>query len=490
MLKDFYDCERELLNYHLEEEIFSPRNSFKNLTFDTFHEVKSNPNIHGIELIVRPECNQNCEYCYIARHGKDLYPLEERASREQILNNLQILLDYIFNEREIYIRHFELFAGDLFYDDLFFDVLDVFYKILKPKKDIYPAIFANNQGLILTPCNFSFIDNDEQVQRFEEYVARFRKELNWDIGMSVSTDGKYATDTREGYEVPDEHFQKLFEFTLRHPRVGFHPILSASNIEHAIKNYDWWKEQYAHYYKDDATKDFLPYWLEARNDDWDENSIAKFIELLDHMIVSRFEMCENDIDKFAYHLLCGDGKHGTLRKMHHGDLLNIRPLSDRSAEASPCSLSGLACITLNNLSFVPCHRLTYKQFRGGSFEVKDGKIVGVIPYNPGALLNITMMPIDSAPMCVNCVFKPVCHKGCCGAQFEASGEVFQPCLSVCQLLREMFGFMIAKFEDMGVFDSAKKQGIVSSHMLDTYYTIARYYGDMVRERDNFGKEFA
>ena len=58
-------------------------------------------NESSFEFIIRPECNQKCEYCYIARYGKDLYPLETRANNEKILKNMNIMLDYIFNERKV-----------------------------------------------------------------------------------------------------------------------------------------------------------------------------------------------------------------------------------------------------------------------------------------------------------------------------------------------------------------------------------------------------
>ena len=59
-----------------------------------FHETRE-----GIELIVRPQCNQKCEYCYIYKHGDDLYPVEERISDDEILNHLDSFLDYVFNKR-------------------------------------------------------------------------------------------------------------------------------------------------------------------------------------------------------------------------------------------------------------------------------------------------------------------------------------------------------------------------------------------------------
>ena len=59
----------------------------------------------GVELIIRPQCNQKCEYCYITQYGKDLYPVEERISNEEILKNIKMLLEYFYNEKKYKIYH-------------------------------------------------------------------------------------------------------------------------------------------------------------------------------------------------------------------------------------------------------------------------------------------------------------------------------------------------------------------------------------------------
>mgnify|MGYP003295598082 CR=1 FL=1 len=45
-----------------------------------------------------------------------------------IINNLSVLLDYFINEQKIVFRRIDLFAGDMFYDNLFFDVCEVIYQ--------------------------------------------------------------------------------------------------------------------------------------------------------------------------------------------------------------------------------------------------------------------------------------------------------------------------------------------------------------------------
>ncbi len=79
-----------------------------------------------LELIIRPQCNQKCEYCYLYKYGDVLYPHDKRVSNETILSNITALFEYLFN-KESYLSRIELFAGDLFYDNLFFDLIEILY---------------------------------------------------------------------------------------------------------------------------------------------------------------------------------------------------------------------------------------------------------------------------------------------------------------------------------------------------------------------------
>ena len=478
------NCDKEFFEFYVNREIFNTKRTFAYLLdYAPKHRYdKGDSNIEGVEIIVRPECNQKCEYCYVARYGHDLYPVPERVDNAQLLSNLRSLLHYIFIEKDTYMNHFELFAGDLFYDNLYFDVLDVFYEFLEPLYKEYPMIFKANEGLILTPTNFSFIEDQAKVDRFDEYVAKFRA-LNWDVGLSISTDGKYAIDTRENRPLDDAYFEKLFEFTLKYPRVGFHPILSASNIHNAIKNYEWWRDMYDKYYgavrpddDEDTNRDFLPYWLEARNDEWTDETIDHFINMLDFMIEDRLKMCDNNPDAMAYHLFCGDGKNGTKKKMYHPDYLNIICDPTNPREQIGCSISGLFCITLNNLAVVPCHRTTYLQFRGGEFERNEqNEIIGLKPGNVATLINAKMLPATSAPQCVFCAYLPLCRRGCLGAQFESTGELFQPCVSVCKLSKAYLSFICWKYESLGILRSAQRQGLISDIQFEYYSNLAQNY---------------
>lgn len=462
MRNNFYEDEKALLECYVNSTLVNPKFKYRNFmaTLGTPNEPNITPRV---ELIVKPECNQNCEYCYIARHGAHLYPYDERVSNEQILKNLKSLLDYVYIEHELLVTDWELFAGDLFFDDLYFDIVEMFYGYLAPLYKKYRPVMDKHETLILIPCNFSFIVNDEKVKKLQEYIDKFQA-IGCDLGFSCSSDGIYATDTREGKELDEAYYEKIFKLKQRNPAFGFHPMIAPSNVKNAIKNYDWWYDMYQKHVigKINGRQDFLPMFLEVRNDEWTEENIDQLIDLLQHMIDHRLQLCDNDIDKFAYHLFNGDGSNETLPKLGVNDLIMFRYKSTlQEKQRISCSMHHILHITLNNFNLVPCHRLTYKQFVGGHFTTNsDGKINGVEPHNVSGFLGIKFYPADETVKCFNCVLQPICQQGCLGAQFESSGELFEPCLSVCDMQQRKYFFLLRTYNKMGVFKSAKEQDLL------------------------------
>ena len=115
----YKEQERDLLKLYLDTSLLPyPTNS--NSDGDYFL------NNNGFELIVRPQCNQHCSYCYIANYGKELYPTT--LNKEDTLKNIDLILDYVYNIRKNFCYNIALFAGDMFNDEIFFDIIDVLEK--------------------------------------------------------------------------------------------------------------------------------------------------------------------------------------------------------------------------------------------------------------------------------------------------------------------------------------------------------------------------
>ena len=216
----------------------------------------------SIEIIVRPDCNQKCKYCYLVQHGKESYPLHTRVDRETTLRNIKLFMDYL-TEKKYYVNELDIFAGDLFYDNIFFDFIDDIYNYYVEMHKLYPDKFDRNprSPAIVIPCNFSFCNDDEKIVKVQQIVDKF-SELNMILYFSYSSDGIYSTDVRECREITEEFYDKVLKFCADN-HWGAHPMISYENIDNAIKNYDWWKEKYAQHVMDGNTK---PSFLEVRND--------------------------------------------------------------------------------------------------------------------------------------------------------------------------------------------------------------------------------
>ena len=309
----FYNDEKELLKVFLKSILFNKENNASYLSSLSQEEIEQRKmemtiprtrlDYTSLDLIVRPECNLKCEYCYIANYGDELYPKEERVDNATIISHLRSLLNYVYKKNGLYIQRFALFSGDLFYDNFIFDILDVFYEYMEHEYKMYMQLYTQNTPYPVTieiPTNSLFILHDDKVQRFEEYCDKF-----WKIGvklfLSISTDGAYAMDTRERISVPDNYFDKLFAFCAKH-EYFFHPMVGADNIEHWIENYDWWKEKIAEYDFESrlGPGHFLPMMLEVRNDNWTKEKIGKYIAFLNYMVDDRFDMCNYDINNLKY----------------------------------------------------------------------------------------------------------------------------------------------------------------------------------------------
>ena len=122
--------------------------------------------------MIRPECNQNCSYCYITQHGKELYPLEKRVDTETTLKHIDAFLKYIFDNK-LFVRRWWLFAGDLFYDHLIYKIFDLFYKYYAPVAD---ELFEQFHDIveIVTPTNGFFFQYEEHQKKIEEYIKQLK----------------------------------------------------------------------------------------------------------------------------------------------------------------------------------------------------------------------------------------------------------------------------------------------------------------------------
>ena len=106
----------------------------------------------------------------------------------------------------------DLFAGDLFYDDLFFDIMELFYNYyqkIEEQCSEFKDKAKKDHGCINIPCNLSFIADDQKTQRVQNIIDDFKENLGIIIRFSWSTDGFYATSTREKKELTEDELDLI-----------------------------------------------------------------------------------------------------------------------------------------------------------------------------------------------------------------------------------------------------------------------------------------
>ena len=450
----FKQEEKEFLQYYFDTDAFPLPNK------DHLMHV----NKHPIELIIRPTCNQKCEYCYIYKYGKDLYP-NHSISNEEILKNFDSFLDYYYNERKNWSYLVELYAGDMFFDDLFFDLIDIFEKYVIDVKKNYPYIFEEHQTSIVIPCNLSFVaEKPETAERFKAVHKHFLDAYDIKIAFSWSTDGFYGAYEREKKELDQEYFDTIFDFCFE-MNAGYHPMTSASNVHVLKENYDWWVENIGKRMEKYGTKiwdaDFAPSMLEVRNgNEWTDEDIDVYLDFLTYAMEKRYEICQSDTEMLTRHLF---GPFEDLPKYKLPRLSNYDPLAlnfhnpddNPALEAIGCNLQTSLHVNLVDFSLVPCHRTSYPLFTGCYFIKDDNnKIIDFEPHNISGYYTIKTAHIYRMPVCSICEYNNVCLKGCLGAQFEYSGEMFIPIPSICNLYKRKTDHLIELYNKYNIFEKA------------------------------------
>ena len=410
-------------------------------------------NTQGIELIIRPECNQHCSYCYIANYGKELYP--DHLNKEQTLKNVDLFLDYIFVVRKNFPKTIELFAGDLFFDDIYFDILDLIEKYIKEIKKVHADYFKEFQNMVIgCPSNLSWVYNSpEKVKKYRKYYHYFIDNYNIFLNLSWSTDGLYATDSREQKELTQEYFDNIFQFCCEF-NVGFHPMIAAENIKSWCKNIDWWYEMFKKFDRVRPEGYFQPYLLEVRNDNWTDEDLEYFKKFLKHCMDLRLKLVGNDINKLAHHLLVGTGENGNLPFAAGSDPLCLHSLwnSDPNKGMMGCSAQQLFHLNCTNLSVAFCHRTSYPVFTAGYFitDSDNQHIIDFKPQNLSAYLTMRSTNPRCFPICSKCELLDICKQGCLGAQFEHSGELYMPIPSLCKFFKVKYETLVKLYHEYGI----------------------------------------
>lgn len=391
-----------------------------------------------VEMYVNTTCDLKCSYCYIHKFRKELFP-QHLNKKEIILKNAQALLDHIF-ENEYQCR-LELFSGELFSQELGFELLELIYTYVKEKPHVVKGV--------MVPSNMNFLTDIEKIKRVEDLMYRFAK-VGPRICISCSVDGPYLTENRafvSDNELRDNMFYNyLFKFAKAHG-CGFHPMVSAVGIEKWIDNYNWFIENIKKFELKDMDGNYIePMMLEVRNNDWTDESITELLKFYDHLFDSLIKKygSKEEFVKTLY-------QHEGHRKIQYCNVEFMYETSNNKRIS--CAIQNTLHVRMGDLAIVNCHRLAYDELLLGYLKVDDNnKITGVEAINPSLLAVKNTVQSTALPKCVSCKYKQVCMKGCLGAQYEESSDMFYPIDSVCKMLTAKYDHLVKRYHELGLFE--------------------------------------
>lgn len=395
-----------------------------------------------LELQITYDCNLACEYCYVHRYGKDLYPFHLR-DRDTILKNLDIFLSYLLSYDNLKIIDLLLFSGEIWQSDFGYEVLERIYKKLCIRQFV---------DAVTIPSNSSFILHEEYLNKFKEYVKKY-EDIGVKLILSCSVDGLIIEDLTRPFKgtqyVRDQAFyNKLFEFASEY-KYAFHPMVSAYSIEKWIDNYDWW-DMMAKKYGYDINKVMM---LEVRNDDWTDDKIDQYLKFLNYVFDKTYQEFGYDKTKMCeliFKIVPEYKRYCNLNLITHNNIAR-------------CSIQKSLQIRLGDLAITPCHRLSYDKFLFGHFVVENDKVVGIKANNVELMLKIYFSnPTLCNYSCDGCAYSKLCILGCFGSQYENSKEIFAAIPCVCNLEKKKINFLIHKLTENGLIEHYKAMDIIDN----------------------------
>lgn len=402
-----------------------------------------------LELIITPECNQKCSYCYLVQHKDDLYPKETRKP-ENIIKNLNILLNWYLENKFSFAR-VDLFSGEIWGSKLGYDVLSTILDYVRRGLKI---------DSIVIPSNMSFLLDDKATAVVEYFLDQYFIE-GVDFHFSASVDGAVIeNDTRlfrnEKLQAlkNEDFYEKLGKFCKKYA-CGFHPMVAADSIEKWPENYKWWHNWYMERFGEEFNISALNWlnrfmFLEVRNPDWTDEKIESYLHWIKFMheydINNIFKINDKDsqLTPLDYFFLWYKPVYKSKDDSYVYPRLNANyhPLDVHTkgsvTDSSSCGITLNHIVRLGDLAIGPCHRTCYDKFIYGYYVPQEDGSLKIEARNPILAQKILCQSHYTNPVCNNCPIKHFCMKGCFGAQVEHTGELFYPIECVCELF-------IAKF---------------------------------------------
>ena len=389
----------------------------------TCFQRKDSPYENRLELIVLPQCNTKCSYCYYKNYSHLSYPHDIRKI-DNIMPNLKKVVDW--DKANGYQFHeVEIFSGEFFKLPFYEEFIDY--------------IMENTPYEVVIPTNGTFAFSEEETQKIEKLLEKYAKGR---IFISLSIDGKYLDNEtralRNGTQYTDEFYDRLFRFASKH-KFAFHPMIGAKGIEHWKENYLWYVKMVEKHWnipEQDARR--LIYLLEVRNPDWSPKELKHLQEFIEFLIQRNFEISK-DADDFIFNYLNAKGVNFFGRFMGN------------CSRGMRCALQEDFSVRLGDLALVPCHRTAYPGYNAGylSFE---GKEFDIELENPAMYMFMRAHDQKTGVDCINCPIVNICSQNCAGACLEVNKDPFVPIKTVCYLEWTIVIAFVNAIEKLGLWN--------------------------------------
>ena len=405
-----YQLENQQLAEHFMENYF-----YKNFRLDKC-ERQQDILKYSIELIISPECNLGCKYCYVHKHRKEIFPAS-CFDREKTIVNLKKILKWMdVNE---FNCDLEIFSGELFGQEIGYEVMEIIYEWLKAR----PA--EKRIESVTIPTNFTWIMSDEHANKVEDLINRYEA-LGVHLGLSASFDGKYMEQNRpylpKGTDIPfsgvrdDAYYDKCFAFAKRN-HCGFHPMVYSKGIKDWPKNFDWFQEKLAEY----GFPWEMLYLLQVRNEEWTAEDIKDLVTFMEYLYEFAWDKVGHDPKALVSWILETQGFN------------LLGECYSTCGRGLTCGIQTQFGIRVSDLAIYPCHRLGYKDLYQGFLVDDDEKVLTYKNINAELLIATYTVDKESLPYCAQCPINALCTGQCLGACYESNSNIFVPIPSVCAM---------------------------------------------------------
>jgi len=428
------------MNSTFEKELKDTYQSFLNRYY--FDRWKAYPPVKSdyqtsLEMVLSPDCNLKCEYCYMNKFGDRLYPKEIRDTKTT-LDNQKLLLEYLAKKGTL-PHELEVFAGGRLSADTYEQMFQTIY-------DIY--FNADRRVSIILPLNAGFTHEQKKLDVFLKWLDRFNN-IESHVGISFSMDGKYADpisrptrDSKLKYD--DAFYERAGEIAVMTDS-NFHPMVSPENIHVWIDNFDWWMKYISRIYNISKVEALSRlYLLEVRNPNWTTLELGHLTDFIFHMTKRVFDIYGNNPADFVRSFLTGKSLN-----FYHPVLSSI-------GRGIGCSIQSCFTVRLGDLTIIPCHRIAATGQESGKFIVQDGEIVDIEPMSFYIHLAINSFKAENAFVCSHCPINSMCAFYCLGANFEFNNSLFIPVPTVCRMEHFKLKAMFKSFEHLGIWNEYER----------------------------------